>query len=180
VAYLARPCQYLDAAGDPSCQPEFWTSHRFAPEVIAATDQALTTLLALTSTSSLQLVGYSGGGAVAALVAAQRDDVVGLRSVAGNLDHQLWTARHRVDPLAGSLNPVAVAARLRGLPQLHFVGGKDKVVPAVLAESFLAAQGAGSCAAVVAVAGAGHATGWADSWPTLLATPFPCRLPVPR
>lgn len=53
----------------------------------------------------LTLVGYSGGAAVAALLATRRNDVARLVTVDGNLDHRAWTAHHRVTPLTGSLNP---------------------------------------------------------------------------
>ena len=46
VVYLGRPCQYLDASGLANCSPRWWTTHRFAPEVVAAYDQALDVLKA--------------------------------------------------------------------------------------------------------------------------------------
>ncbi len=74
AAALARPCQYgtLTAEG---CDSRYWTSHRFAPEVIAATSLAVSRLKELSGAGGLRLGGYSGGAAVAALGAAERDDV---------------------------------------------------------------------------------------------------------
>lgn len=174
VAYLARPCQYVDLTRQPLCEPKFWTSHRFAPVIVAAVDAALSRLKAETEASRLQLVGYSGGGALATLLAARRDDIVAIRTVAGNLDHELWTRTHTVDPLSGSLNPVDDAVLLRAIPQIHYVGTRDRVVPRSLAESFLAAQGAGGCATLVDVMGATHSSGWDVLWPTLLKMPLSC------
>lgn len=87
--YLARPCQYT-AAEASGCASRYWTEMRFAPEVIAATNQAIDQLKQKFSADQLVLVGYSGGGAVAALVAARRSDVVRLITVAGNLDQRAW------------------------------------------------------------------------------------------
>jgi hypothetical protein len=87
VAYLARPCQYVEKADWRDCGKKYWTSHRFAPEVIAASNAAIDALKNRAGASKLVLIGYSGGGAVAALVAARRHDVVQLITVAGNLDH---------------------------------------------------------------------------------------------
>lgn len=175
VAYLARPCQYTMASGSATCEQKYWTTHRFAPEVIAATNRAITVLMAKTSSTRLELVGYSGGGAIATLVAAQRNDVVGLRTLAGNLDHARWTKYHAVDSLRGSLNPVDVAADIASLPQLHFVGMKDSVVPREVAGSFVAKQGLSGCSEIVPVDNADHSYGWVEAWPGLLAHPLPCR-----
>lgn len=99
VVYLARPCQY---AWSPACSETYWTDRRFAEEVVAATSSAIDRLLR--PGQRIHLVGYSGGGAVAALVAARRHDVVSLRTVAGNLDHAEVNRIHRVSPMNGSLN----------------------------------------------------------------------------
>lgn len=175
VAYLARPCQFTSPENSAGCEKKYWTTHRFAPEVIAASNRAVTVLKEMSGASTLQLVGYSGGGAVALLVAAARDDVSSLVTVAGNLDHARWTARHSLDPLDGSLNPAAVASSLAPLPQLHFVGMTDRVVPAEIAAGFVAGQGPGSCAEVVPVADVDHSHGWVERWPELLNRPFPCQ-----
>ena len=84
----------------------YWTTHRFAPEVIRASDLALDRLKTLFGAQRLVLVGYSGGAAVALLVAARRHDMGQIITVAGNLDHQAWTHYHHVQALSGSLNPV--------------------------------------------------------------------------
>ncbi len=55
---------------------------------------------------SLTVVGYSGGGAIAALLAAERDDIDRLVTVADNLDYRAWTSKNRMKPLKGSLSPV--------------------------------------------------------------------------
>ena len=41
VFYLARPCQYVDLATEPNCSDAYWSTARFAPEVIGAFDRAL-------------------------------------------------------------------------------------------------------------------------------------------
>lgn len=174
---LARPCQYTMATSAGACDVRFWTSHRFAPEVIAATNEALSRLKTLTGVSGLRLVGYSGGGAVAALVAATREDVRELVTVAGNLDPAAWVAFHRLSPLDGSLDPMAVAPALAHLPQHHFIGSRDDVVPRNLAEHFLARQGKTEKTSLHLVAGPNHAEGWAERWPQLLQLLAPCVSP---
>lgn len=168
IAYLARPCQYVDAERS-GCSARYWTEARFAPEVIAATDQAVTQLKATTGAERLVLVGYSGGAAVAALLAARRDDVVRLVTVAGNLDHRAWTRHHGVSPLNASLNPADSLVRLAGLPQQHFVGERDTVIPPALVADFVARLGPQAPASVRVVEGFDHQCCWAERWPALLA-----------
>lgn len=130
VAYLARPCQYL-LDQNRLCSQKYWTSHRFSLEVIESESMALDKLKNMTGASKLRLIGYSGGGAVAILLAAYRDDVIELVTIAGNLDHQAWTTYHGLTPLYGSLNPVDSKNQIAHIPQTHFIGEKDEVIPAV-------------------------------------------------
>jgi dienelactone hydrolase len=136
VAYLARPCQYL-IDQNTNCSQKYWTSHRFSSEVIKSQNIALDKLKITTGASKLRLIGYSGGGAIASLLAAYRDDVTQLITVAGNLDHQAWTTYHRLTPLHGSLNPVDVRSQIAHIPQVHFIGENDTVVPAEVVKRFI-------------------------------------------
>jgi len=174
---LARPCQYTMDVARGICEERYWTSHRFAPEVISATNQAISRLKAQSNATWLRLVGYSGGGAVATLVAARRDDVREILTIAGNLDHAAWTKHHHLSPLSGSLQPIDAASALTHLPQLHFIGSNDQVIPASLAQNFLVKQGRNTCAATVVVQGPDHVHGWVQRWDALLRTPLPCTQP---
>lgn len=127
VVYLGRPCQYLDAAALASCPPRYWTSHRFAPDVVAAYLEALDALKARFGAQRLRLFGYSGGGVLALLLGARRDDVVQIITVASPIAVAEWTKWHGVSPLDGSLDPATHAGRLP--PAVHFVGGRDRIVP---------------------------------------------------
>ena len=166
LLYLARPCQYLSPPAK-GCKPALWTSHRFSPEVIDMMEEALTGYAQAHEVRKLELVGYSGGAALAVLLAARRSDVLSLRTVAGNLDSEGINRLHRVSPMPGSLNPLDVARALTGLPQLHFVGGQDVVVPAGIARAFLERVGQG-CGRWVEVPAVGHQDGWVEAWPGLL------------
>lgn len=159
VAYLARPCQYSGRT-DPRCQQTDWTGQRFSSAVINASDQALDQLKARAGAQRLLLVGYSGGGAVATLLAERRHDVAALVTVAGNVDPSGWTTLHRVTPLAG-LDPMQQRSRLMQLPQWHFVGSHDRNMPPVLAQGFVSGM---AQARVVVVDGFEHQCCWARDW----------------
>lgn len=168
VAWLARPCQYvLLAKKQTTCNSAFWTNRRMASEVVSALDTAVSALKRATGAQALELVGYSGGGAAAVLLAARRKDVVCVRTVAGNLDNAAFTRHHGVDSMPESLDAKDVAALVRAVPQRHFVGENDTVVPPTLASAFLLAVG--ERAKIVRVHGADHENGWRERWPDLLA-----------
>ncbi|MBF0297027.1 MAG: alpha/beta hydrolase [Magnetococcales bacterium] len=166
VAYLARPCMYFEPDRPfPECRtPLWWTLGRFSEEVVAAMNLAIDDLKKRAVAEKLHLVGYSGGGAIAALIAARRTDVASLRTLAGNLDHEAFTSFHKVTPLEKSLNPVQVAPKLARLPQIHFVGTKDDIVPGLVVQSFVKAVGEGRCVRVVEEQGVTHHDGWGDFW----------------
>ena len=166
AAYLARPCQYGGAAQLP-CKQDDWTSARFAPEVVAASDQAIDQLKARFGAERLTLVGYSGGGAVAALVAARRTDVERLITVAGNLDHAAWTQTLRLRPLSGSLNPADEIQRLAPVRQWHFVGGKDRVITPELVQGYADRFPAGSQPVVRIEPDFDHHCCWVEHWARL-------------
>lgn len=168
LVYIARPCQYVRDADRRNCSPAYWSSARFAEEVIAATGKAIDHYKRLSGARSLRLIGYSGGGAVAALLAERRDDVRELITVAGVLDIEAWTAIRGTDPLTASLNPADHAGRLAGLRQTHFVGERDEVVPEALARSFLSHIPADGRPQPILVPGQAHEGGWAERWPALL------------
>ena len=138
VAYMARPCMYLASEQLERCSPTLWTDGRFGKEVLALSNQALDSLIGkikneyLLNSSRpllLNLVGYSGGGVVAALLAAQRADVVCLNTLASPLDIEVWTRLQKVAPLSQSFNPAFPDARLSRIPQMHWFGAEDRLVP---------------------------------------------------
>lgn len=167
AAYLARPCQYVEGDDARNCAPTWWSDRRFAPEVVAAADQAVGQLKQRFQAKELELVGYSGGGAIAALVAARRSDVARLVTVAGNLDHQAWTKLHHLSPLTGSLNPADAWPALAGLPQLHFIGKQDRNVGREVAASYQARFPAQQRPELRVIDGFDHSCCWVEQWPEL-------------
>lgn len=167
AAYLARPCQYVEGAEARSCRTAWWTGSRFAPDVITATGLAIDQLKQRFSARRLVLVGYSGGGAVAALVAARRHDVALLATVAGNLDTQAWARLNRITPLSDSLNPADAWASLSGTPQLHFTGADDHDVEPAVVYSYQSRFPADRRPVVQVIAGFDHHCCWVQKWPAL-------------
>lgn len=171
VAYLARPGQYT-ASDSSRGNPVYWSDKRFSNEVVEALSEAIDTLCTEARSNKINLIGYSGGAALTVLLAAGRNDVLTLRTVAGNLDPEAVNSYHGVSPLNGSLNPMDVAEKIKDLPQRHFAGSQDSVVPPFIAQSFMKHSGNQDAGKITIVEGASHAGGWRERWKSLLAIPF--------
>lgn len=156
VLYLARPCQYLNSDELDACSVTDWTDGRFAEKWVQRLNAAVDQAKRMSSARKIVLAGYSGGGVMAALVAARRDDVALLMTVASPLDHAAWTTHHKVTPLHASLSVVAVQQKLARLPQLHVVGADDKVVPPFLMQDFLRRYPSDTPAELVTLPGIDH------------------------
>ncbi len=165
VAWLARPCQYLNQAALAVCDSGYWTERRFAPEVIAAYDSAVTKLKAESGAREVRLVGYSGGGVIAALVALRRNDIAGMITVAAPLSLSAWVAWHGLSPLAGSLDPGQLTAGSRAVQGMHFAGANDKIVPAGIVEQFVRSHGG----KMETIAEFDHDCCWVRDWARLLS-----------
>ncbi len=164
TAYLGRPCQYLSAADLANCDPRLWMQARFSADVASAMNQAIDRIKQYYGATGVNLVGYSGGGAMAALLAARRTDVSCLVTVAAPLDTRAWTDALRVSRLDGSMNPADDAGKLRTLRQTHFRGVRDKVVPAATARAFLDRV---TGATVIDKENFDHHCCWDEAWPDL-------------
>ncbi|MFK5985550.1 MAG: hypothetical protein QM479_09005 [Pseudomonadota bacterium] len=130
ILYLARPCQYRSIK-DKSCQTDkkYWSSHRYNNNVVETYNKILNQLKTKYNFKGFDLVAYSGGGVIAALLAATRSDISTLITISSNLDHQSWTKYHNISELWGSLNLYSQIVPLSKVKQIHLWGSEDKIVP---------------------------------------------------
>nr|WP_319490224.1 hypothetical protein [uncultured Desulfobacter sp.] len=166
VVYLARPFQF---GMKRNIDSRFWTSARFCSDVVNAYAQILNLLKKRFNTRVFYLVGYSGGGGLAALVAAQREDIGLLVTVAGNLDHKAWTRIHQISPLDESLNPADAWPHLIHIPQIHFGGEKDNIITNEVISGFTQRFPPGKRPLVQKIKNMGHGDEWNAIWPKLYA-----------
>ena len=172
VLLLGRPCYHGAMRG---CSVWDWTAGRYSPAVLESMAGALERWLAAHPTGELALIGYSGGGSLAMLLAghwearrqrgARLAPVTMLVTIAANLDIRRWAALHDYSPLADSLNPAEQAPLPAHVAQWHLLGERDRNVPPALVEQALAAQ---SGARVLRFAGADHGCCWAPLWRAFL------------
>lgn len=175
VIYLARPCQYSGRIDGKPCDQKYWMSSRYAPEVLSSYNTALDALKNKHGFTSFNIIGFSGGGTIAALLAGQRNDITSLRTVAGNLDHKAHSQYHKVSPLSGSFNPPDYAVRLKHIPQHHFIGADDKIVPPKIYQSYKSKIGNSPCINASILPNTIHSDGWENQWSELLKNKPKCQ-----
>ena len=160
--YLGRPCYH--GLADPPCGAALWTSERYSDGVVSSMAAALRSHLARRGAERIALIGYSGGGTLAMLLAARVPQTAAVVTVASNLDIDAWTAHHRYLRLTGSLNPASQAPLPSHLYQRHYVGSRDRVVPPHVLSAGLADR-----STIVRIPGVDHACCWERLWPSILA-----------
>ena len=161
VLYIARPCQYLWPQKMDRCSSRYWSDKRGSEEVISSINQAISIVKQKQNISSIRLIGYSGGGGIAALIADRRADVNEFVSVSGNLNYKLFTQTHDLSPMNGSIDPITVANQIGSIPQIHYVGADDKIIPKQIALSF--------SDKVKVISDVSH-DNWPDKWAQILKT----------
>ena len=166
LIYLARPCQYVRPELLERCQPSLWSSARYSEHVVEAMNRAVTAAKHAQS-DRLTLVGYSGGGVIATLLASRRSDVDRLVTVAAPLDTKIWVEHHRVSPLTESLNP-RTSATAGSAREFHFHGKRDQIVPPEVIKPYIR-QAARAGVRFFTLAEYDHNCCWVRDWPALLA-----------
>jgi pimeloyl-ACP methyl ester carboxylesterase len=147
VAWLGQPCQYLSPDKADDCEPVGATD----PKTIAAYNDALNDIRARYALGDINLIGYDSGAAIAARLAATRNDVASLRTIAGTLDEVQ-----------------DIAPALRRMPQQHFIAAGDEEVPPAIYHNFRQAIGESACVRYALIQDADHRKGWVEVWPKLI------------
>jgi pimeloyl-ACP methyl ester carboxylesterase len=124
--YVTRPCYHelLDAG----CSWRAWTLERYSPAIVDSMVQAIAQRLHDANAERVRVVGYSGGGALAVLIAERLPNVVAVVTIAANLDIDAWSRHHGYLPLEGSMNP-ARSTLAHPWSETHVHGRDDIVVP---------------------------------------------------
>jgi hypothetical protein len=164
VLYLARPCQFIDLRMVKECDESLWTDSRFSTQAITLLNQGIDEVLRLMPPLKLHLVGHSGGGTLATLIAAQRSDVNCLVTLASPLDLSAWTNALAIAPLLKSKNPAEPNANLKQIRQTHYLGENDRIVTK---ESIGRYRNFPPQTEFITVSGFDHRKFWVEHWPML-------------
>jgi len=163
--YLGRPC-YHGSGPAQLCDPLLWTQERYSARVVESLQRVLELFLSEGGYSELVLIGYSGGGALAMLLAQRLPEIRTVVTVAGNLDIDAWTSHHGYLPLDGSLNPKLLPRFTVSVRQIHLIGGADTNIPPWMSRSALIGQ---PDAHIIEWPEFDHACCWELIWPEILA-----------
>lgn len=163
--YLGRPCYHglSQAAG---CHPLLWTQKRYSEAVLVSMLTALERIVGGKPCQSV-LIGYSGGGTLAMLMAARSlQKTSGVVTLAGNLDVAAWTKLHDYSPLEGSLDPAGSAPLPKTIFQIHIAGERDDNIPPALIQKEASRQ---PDARFLLLPKQSHTCPGKDLWPGILA-----------
>lgn len=164
AVYLGRPC-YNGSANEPGCDSSLWTSARYSDTIVQSMASAIRALSKRYNASQLWLMGHSGGGTLAMLLAEQLPLVTRIVTLAGNLDTDAWTRHHRYTPLFSSINPATAPSLRSSVWQWHLIGGRDRVIPPQLIKPVIMRQ---TLASGLEFSGFDHGCCWERIWPDVL------------
>ena len=160
-AYLSRPCQNTFDNNFRNCTQSLWTDERFNDEIVDSMDEALTQLKQKFNAKKIRLVGYSGGGVIALLLANKRSDITKVITVASNIDTDAWVKYHDITPLHVK-NPALLSEKLKSIAQIHYVGSDDEIVPLAITQSYISHFPVKNSSEVHIVDGFTHYCCWED------------------
>lgn len=167
AVYLGRPC-YFGSATDQACDQRWWTFDRYGRVVADSMCTAANQLSRQLGAETVQLIGYSGGGAIVIGMSACTDHLVALSTIAGNLDPQAWADYHGYSPL-DDLSPLMPAAIRHGeVSEVHWQCHDDLNVPPSITDDYFAAR---QRAVRHIVKSCSHATGWKQYWSQIIDLP---------
>lgn len=161
---LGRPC-YYGLNHLQTCDNKYWTSHRYAREVVDSMVQVLNGWLLKHPYNEVVLIGYSGGGALAILMADKIKAVSTVVTVAANLDVTKWSEFHGYSALVQSMNPADEKMLNTAIKQIHFAGKDDEIVPSFIIKEYAEQQ---QNAQYYEFPEKDHACCWDDNWSKLL------------
>jgi pimeloyl-ACP methyl ester carboxylesterase len=143
-----------------------WTHERYGEAVVSSMTAALRRALGPDKYRKLTLIGYSGGGVLAMLIAARLERVRRVVTVAANLDIDAWAEHHGYSRLRGSHNPATHPPLPSSIRQIHLVGGRDDRVPPCLSRPVSERQ---LNARFLVFPESDHRCCWERDWPSILA-----------
>ncbi len=129
--YVGRPC-YNGFSEEAPCEPKYWTSSRHAKVLVDSMSGTISRLVDQSGALAVNLFGFSGGGAMAMLLAGQLSNTKTVVTLAGNLDLKAWTSLHGYSPLYGSLDPATQPLLSASIKQIHLMGEKDTNIPSTI------------------------------------------------
>ena len=160
IIYLARPCQY---EWNNQCNKEIWTISQYSSTILNSYKDIITHLSK--TYKEIHLVGYSGGAGIAMYLGSiGNKNIKSIRTIAGNINHNELSKILKISRLKKSINFYSIEKKINTIPQVHYYGLKDKIVPNELQTSYKIRNSKNKCIKIESVSKATHNEGWVDFW----------------
>ena len=167
AVYLGRPC-YFGSATDKGCDKRWWTFDRISQVVIDSMCAAANQVSRQIGAESVQLIGYSGGGAIVVRMNECTDRLVSISTIAGNLDPEAWAEHHGYSPLTNLASLGPAAFRHIDVTESHWQCRDDHIVPPAVTDNYFAAR---ASAIRYVVDSCSHSMGWQQYWSRIIDMP---------
>lgn len=161
AAYVTRPC-YQGLHSD-KCTVEQWTGARYSDEIVTSMADTVREAQRLSGAKQVSLIGYSGGGVLAVLIAERLEHVASVVTIAANLDTAAWTEHHQYLPLSRSLDP-SRSKHEHPWPEWHLQGANDVTVPSATTAAYFVRY---PDARRQLIEGYDHVCCWLEDWEQL-------------
>ncbi len=157
VIYLSRPCQYTVKI-DSLCEQKYWAHDRNSSAVVESLNQAIAIITQ--NSHKVDLIGYSGGGGIAIVIAAMNHKIRSIITMAGNLDYELFLFHQKhTKPFVDAINPIDVATKISHIPQIHYLGSDDTIITQDILMNFVT-HSASFCVKYKILEDVSHWDGW--------------------
>ncbi len=165
AAYLGRPC-YFGSATTRGCSSRWWTFERYGDVVVESMCAAANELTVTLDADTVQLIGYSGGGAIVASMVDCTERLVSIATISANLDPASWANHHSYTPLPDLTRLGGTKPSAKAVHEAHWQCRSDQIVPPSVTDAYFAAR---PYATRIIVDDCSHSTGWAQYWPRIIA-----------
>jgi hypothetical protein len=161
ATYIGRPCYH--ELHDAGCSAQSWTFARYSSATVESMAKAIEVQAREVQARDVRLIGYSGGGVLAVLIAERLENVSSVITIAANLDVDAWAAHHGYLPLSESLNP-ARSSIAHAWKEIHLQGAQDTTVPIAATRAYFEHYPA---ARPLTFAEYDHVCCWLKNWSTV-------------
>lgn len=170
--YWARPCQYVEGNSWHDCHVRDWTAERFSNLALTHYQKLFERTSALNPETKFIFWGYSGGGVLGFMLSAQNPQkICALHTLASPIDLNAWTNFHKITPLKAGISFSEASLANKNLPQRHFVGEKDNIIPP---DILIKSLGQKAYESLVILENTSHQRGWGDLTEVLSASILKC------
>jgi hypothetical protein len=166
AVYLGRPC-YFGTSTDSGCDARWWTFERYSVTVIESMCEVANKISRQYGADTVQLVGYSGGGAIVVGMRSCTDRLELITTIAGNLDPAAWTEYHGYSSLHGESLIEGARSMRAGVTEVHWQCAEDENIPPEITDIYFAERPEAKRHIVDSCS---HAAGWQQYFAQMVAT----------